>query len=277
MKLIQCVNKNLNLAIPQIMGIINITPESRYGGGFTRLCDEVLRRVEQMINDGAAIIDVGGESTRPGAMPVSLQEELDRVMPILEVIKNNFSILLSVDTLKPEVMKAALAIGVDLINDVNALRAEGALEIVANSQAAVCLMHMQGEPRTMQVAPYYEDVVAEVKTFLKERVEACLTAGISKERILIDPGFGFGKSLAHNSRLLNHLDELKDLDVPILVGLSRKIMIEAVLNLPVEQRLYASLALAVLAITKGAAIIRTHDVKPTLEAIRMASRVLAEA
>lgn len=262
---------------PQIMGIMNITPESRYGGGFTRLCDEVLLRIEQMVNEGAAIIDIGGESTRPGAIPVPLQEELDRVMPILEAIKKRFPVLLSIDTLKVEVMKSALAIGVDIINDVNALRAKGATEAVANSQAIVCLMHMQGEPQTMQAAPHYEDVVAEVKSFLRERVQACLAAGIPKERIIIDPGFGFGKTLAHNSRLLNHLDEFKSLGVPVLVGLSRKIMIEAALNLPVEQRLYASLALAVLAITKGAAIIRTHDIKPTLEAVRMAHRVLAEA
>jgi dihydropteroate synthase len=260
------------------MGIINITPESRYGGGFTRLCDEVLRRVEQMVNEGVAIIDVGGESTRPDvSTPVPLQEELDRVLPVLEVIKNRFPVLLSVDTLKPEVMQAALAVGVDIINDVNALQAPGAVEVVANSQAMVCLMHMQGEPKTMQVAPHYEDVVGEVKSFLIERMQACLAAGIAKERIIIDPGFGFGKTLAHNAHLLNHLDELQSLGVPVLVGLSRKIMIEAALNLPVEQRLYASLALAVLAITKGAAIIRTHDVKPTLEAVRMAHRVLAEA
>jgi len=259
------------------MGILNITPESRYGGGFTRLCDAVLPRVEQMVHEGAAIIDVGGESTRPGATPVALQEELDRVIPILEIVKQNFPILLSIDTRKPEVMRAALKIGVDIINDVNALQAEDALAIAANSEAAVCLMHMQGEPQTMQKAPQYENVVTEVKTFLTARVQACFAAGIPKERLLIDPGFGFGKSLAHNSQLLNHLDELKTLEVPILVGLSRKIMIEAALNLPVEQRLYASLALAVLAITKGAVIIRTHDVKPTLEAVRMAHRVLAEA
>lgn len=277
MMLIQSANKYLSLSIPQIMGIINITPESRYGGGFTRLCDEVLHRAEQMVNEGAAIIDVGGESTRPGAVPVSLQEELNRVIPILEAVKDRFAVLLSIDTFKPEVMKAALAVGVDIINDVNALRAEGAIEVVANSQAMVCLMHMQGKPQTMQVAPYYEDVVAEVKSFLNERMQACLAAGIVKGRIIIDPGFGFGKTLAHNFRLLNHLDKFQSLGVPVLAGMSRKNMIGAALNLPVEQRLYASLALAVLAISKGAAIIRTHDVKPTLEAVRMAHRVLAEA
>ena len=268
---------SLNLSSPQIMGILNITPESRYGGGFTRLCDAVLQRAEQMINEGAAILDVGGESTRPGATPVSAQEELDRVMPVLEKLKENFSALISIDTRKAEVMQAALKIGVDIINDVTALQDVNALKIVANSKAVVCLMHMQGKPQTMQYAPYYDDVVTEVKTFLAKRIEVCVAAGIQKERILIDPGFGFGKTLAHNARLLNHLDEIKTLGIPILVGLSRKIMIEAALNLPVEERLYASLALAVLAVTKGAAIIRTHDVKPTWDAIRMTSAVLAEA
>lgn len=259
------------------MGVINITPESRYGGGLTRLCDALLKRVGQMVDEGAAIIDVGGESTRPGASPVSLQEELDRTLPVLEAIKKNFPVSLSVDTRKPEVMRAAIALGVDIINDVNALRAEGALAVVAKSEASVCLMHMQGEPQTMQLAPHYADVVAEVKAFLAERVQACLTAGIAKERIIIDPGFGFGKTFQHNAQLLNHLDDLQTLGLPVLVGLSRKMLIAHALNLPVEQRLYASLALAVLAIQKGAAIIRTHDVKPTLEAVRMASRILKEA
>ncbi len=276
--LLTCGNKILDVTQPQVMGILNITPESRYGGGFTRINDDVLRRAEHMVNEGAAIIDIGGESTRPGAMPVPLQEELERVIPVIAAIKKQFpTLLLSIDTRKTEVMQTALAAGVDIINDVNALQAEGALSLLADSQAAVCLMHMQGEPQTMQTAPHYEeDVVTEVKTFLAQRVQACLAAGIAKERLMIDPGFGFGKALTHNARLLKHLGALKALNVPILAGLSRKIMIEAALHLPVEQRLYASLALAVLAVSKGAAIIRTHDVKPTLEAIRMTSRVLAE-
>lgn len=274
--LLHCGDHLLDLTNPQVMGVINVTPESRYAGGQSRLSDQLLQQAATMINDGAAIIDIGGESTRPGAAPVALQEELDRVMPVIEAIQQRFPIIISVDTRKTAVMQAALAAGVAMINDVNALQDEGALELLVQSNAAICLMHMQGTPKTMQHDPHYADVVASVKTFLTQRVEACLQAGIAQQRLVIDPGFGFGKTLVHNAQLLNHLNELQTLNVPVLVGLSRKIMIGAALGLAVEQRLYASLALAVLAINQGATIVRTHDVKPTLDAIRMAARVLAE-
>jgi dihydropteroate synthase len=274
MSLLHFSQCSLDLTQPKIMGVLNMTPESRYGGGQTRFSADVLHRVETMVNEGAAIIDVGGESTRPGATSITVQEELDRVIPVIEAIQQNFATIISVDTRQPAVMRAALNAGASMINDVNALQAEGALTAVAASNAAVCLMHMQGTPQTMQNNPQYGDVVAEVKAFLQSRVHACLAAGIAKERIVIDPGFGFGKNLAHNSSLLKNLTALHVLGFPLLVGLSRKLMIEAVLGLPVEARLHASLALAVLAVSKGAVIIRAHDVKPTLEAVRMAAAVL---
>jgi dihydropteroate synthase len=270
---LHCVDRYLDLTYPQVMGILNITPESRYGGGITRLSPTLLKRAEQMIQEGATILDVGGESTRPGATPVSLQEELDRVMPVIEALKS-YDVILSIDTRKPKVMQAAIAAGVHMINDVCALQIDDALSIIANSRVAVCLMHMQGEPQTMQDNPYYQDTVSEVKTFLASRVRACLLAGIEKERIAIDPGFGFGKTLEQNANLLRSLKVLVQLDTPILVGLSRKLMIEAALGLPVEERLPASLALAVLAIERGASIVRAHDVKATVEAIRITSYVI---
>lgn len=267
---------HLNLTRPQLMGIVNVTPESRYGGGQTRLNDQILRRVEQMVQHKVDIIDIGGESTRPGASPVSLQEELERVIPVIETIHANFPVPMSIDTQKTAVMQAALLAGAAMINDVNALQNPGALELVAANKVAVCLMHRQGLPQTMQENPHYANVVTEVKNFLEHRIEACLNMGIARDRIVIDPGFGFGKTLTHNLILLRNLDKLQQLGFPVLVGLSRKIMIEAVLGLPVEERLSASITLAVLAISKGALIIRTHDVKETGEAIRMATAVLEE-
>lgn len=258
------------------MGILNVTPDSFYDGGRHSHIDAALQHAEKMLKEGAAIIDVGGESTRPGAATVSLQEEIDRVIPVVTVLRENLSAVISVDTYKPEVMQAAIRAGASFINDVNALQAPGALEMIAKNKVAICLMHRQGDAQTMQQNPHYENVVAEVKTFLGERAAACVAAGIERERIVIDPGFGFGKSLAHNLQLLKALDQLLALEFPILVGLSRKAMIGAVLGLPVEQRLYGSLALAVLAVANGASIIRTHDVRPTLEAIRMARAVLSE-
>lgn len=271
---LNCAQKKLDLTYPQIMGILNVTPDSRYGSDHYRQLDGALYRAEQMVKEGAAIIDIGGESTRPGADAVSLQEELDRVLPVIEGLKQRIETILSVDTRKPEVMRAAIKAGVHLINDVCALQTDSAVNTIANSKVAVCLMHMQGEPATMQQDPHYEDVVKEVKTFLNQRLQACLTAGIAQERIVIDPGFGFGKNLTHNLELLRQLEEFQSLGVPVLVGLSRKSMLEKLLGLPVEERLPASLALAVLAVNKGAKIIRTHDVKPTVEAVKTAFAVL---
>ncbi len=273
--LLTCTDKKLDLAQPQVMGILNVTPDSRYGSEYFRKLDLALDRAEEMVKEGAAIIDIGGESTRPGAEPISLQEELDRVIPLIEALTKRISVIVSIDTRKSSVMHAAMNAGVHFINDVNALQDEGALELVAKSKVAVCLMHMQGEPQTMQQTPSYVKVVEEVKMFLNQRLQACLVAGIPKERIVVDPGFGFGKNLQHNLQLLKNFEEFKELEIPLLVGLSRKSMIEQLLNLPVEERLYPSLALAVIAVSKGANIIRTHDVRPTVEAIKIAAAVLS--
>lgn len=271
---LSCTHTQLDLTQPQIMGILNVTPDSRYGSNHYHQLDRALYHAETMVKEGAAIIDVGGESTRPGAVSVSLQEEMDRVMPVIAALQQTTETIISVDTRKPEVMREAIVQGVDMINDVCALQVTGALDFVAKSQVAVCLMHMQGEPATMQQDPYYDDVVSEVKEFLKQRLQICLAAGIAPERIVIDPGFGFGKNLRHNLILLKHLAEFRSLNVPILVGLSRKSMLEKLLGLPVDERLPGSLALAVLAVSQGAAIIRTHDVKPTVEAVKTAMAVL---
>jgi dihydropteroate synthase len=258
---------------PLVMGILNVTSDSFSDGGRFLARDAALRQAERMLAEGAAIIDVGGESTRPGAKPVSVQEELDRVIPLVESITRDLGAAVSVDSSKPQVMTAAAAAGATLINDVRALRAPGALEAAAASGAQVCLMHMQGEPGTMQQDPRYADVVDEVREFLAQRVAVCEAAGIPRGRLLIDPGFGFGKRLDHNLALLRHLDAFHALGLPILVGLSRKSMIGQVLDRPVDQRLYGSLALAVLAVWQGAAVVRVHDVGPTVDALRMAAAV----
>lgn len=262
--------KLLDLNQPQIMGILNVTPDSFSDGGIFLSAQAALAGARRMAEEGAAIIDVGGESTRPGAVPVSVQEELDRVIPVIEILSLELPIIVSIDTSKPEVMRAAVAAGAGLINDVRALREEGVLQAAAQARVPVCLMHMQGEPRVMQHSPHYNDVAAEVGSFLVERVHACVAAGIPRERLLIDPGFGFGKALGHNLRLFKHLDSFRDLALPLVVGVSRKSMIGAVLGKPVEQRLYGSVALAALAVWQGASIIRTHDVQATADAIRMA-------
>jgi dihydropteroate synthase len=229
-----------------------------------------------MVRDGAAIIDIGGESTRPGAQPVSAEQELERVVPVIEALAGEIAVPISIDTFKPEVMRAAVAAGAGMINDIMALQAQGALQAAAETAVPVCLMHMQGEPRTMQQAPEYGDVVAEVMQFLSERRDACLAAGIPGNRILLDPGFGFGKTLGHNLSLLKHLRALAALDAPILVGISRKSMIGSLLGgAPVEERVCGGLAAAVLAVNEGAAIIRTHDVRETVEALCVAQAVLA--
>ncbi len=259
---------------PLIMGILNLTPDSFSDGGLFVKKEQALQHVLEMIAAGADIIDVGGESTRPGAAEVSEEEECQRVIPIIEMIRSETDIPVSVDSSKPGVMKAALDAGANMVNDVNALRSEGALELVANYDVPVCLMHMQGKPRTMQKDPHYDDVVTEVKDFLQQRMQACIDAGIKKENLVIDPGFGFGKKLEHNLSLFKHLDAFTELDAPLLVGVSRKSMIGQVLdNALVEERLYGSVALAALATWLNSAIIRVHDVKATVDAVKLCMAV----
>ena len=271
--LLDCAGKPLDLSQPQVMGVLNVTPDSFSDGGDFFSTDAALERARRMVEEGAAIIDVGGESTRPGAQPVPLDEELRRVLPVIEALHGSLPVPVSVDTRKPRVMSAAVAAGAGLINDVNALRAEGAAAVAAGLGVPVCLMHMQGEPQSMQAAPRYTHVVEEVTGFLLDRARACIAAGVARHRILLDPGFGFGKTVEHNLRLLRHLDRLVAHGYPVLVGLSRKSMIGHILGLPVDKRLYPGVALAVLAVWQGAAIVRCHDVRETREAIRMCRAV----
>lgn len=235
-----------------------------------------LEQARKMVRDGAAIIDVGGESTRPGAESVKVDDELRRVIPVIEAIADELPVPVSIDTSKPQVMRAAVAAGAGVINDVNALCAHGALEAARESGVPVCLMHMRGDPRSMQQEPVYRDVVGEVYEFLLCRVDACVAGGISRSRLLLDPGFGFGKTLAHNLELLRKLDRFLEAGLPVLIGISRKSMIGALLGKPVNQRLYGSLAAAVLAVQAGAAIVRVHDVGPTVDALRVATAVMQD-
>jgi dihydropteroate synthase len=251
------------------MGILNVTPDSFSDGGVFLSRENAIGHARQMVEAGADIIDIGGESTRPGAASVSAQEEMERVIPVIETLHREFSLPISVDTSKPEIMRAAVAAGAGFINDVRALREVGSLKAAAELQVPVCLMHMQGEPRTMQENPDYRDVVADVTDFLRVRLKAAQDAGIESEHLVIDPGFGFGKTLAHNLELLRGLDKLNCLGAPILAGLSRKSMIGHALGYPVHRRLHASVALAILAVQNGARLIRVHDVGPTVEALRM--------
>jgi len=266
---LDCGGRKLDLSRTAIMGILNVTPDSFSDGGIFLARDAAVTHALLMVEEGADIIDVGGESTRPGAQAVSVQEELDRVIPVIEAIASAVPVPISIDTSKPEVMRAAVAAGAGLINDVRALRATDALNTAAALGVPVCLMHMQGEPRSMQHHPVYTDVVVEVRDFLQERIEACIAAGIPRQRMLVDPGFGFGKTVEHNLDLLRRLGELRALGMPILAGLSRKSMIGALFGLPVEQRLHASVALALIAVQNGATMLRVHDVRATREAIRM--------
>jgi dihydropteroate synthase len=273
MTVLDCAGRALDLARPVVMGILNVTPDSFSDGGVFFSRDEAVRRVEQMAAEGADIIDVGGESTRPGARPVSEQEELDRIIPVIEAARDAVDLPVSVDTSKPEVMRAAVDAGAGMINDVCALRAPGALEAAAALRVPVCLMHMQGEPRTMQHQPQYRDVVAEVGDFLTARRQSCVDAGISAAQIVIDPGFGFGKTLDHNLLLLRHLDRLCALGAPVLVGLSRKSMIGAILDTAVADRVHGSVAAALIAVQKGASIVRVHDVRATRDALKVDAAV----
>lgn len=261
---------------PVVMGVLNITPDSFSDGGRYDGVEAAVREGARMASAGAAILDVGGESTRPGAQPVSLEDECARVLPVIAALRERLPrTWISVDTMKPAVMQAAAEAGADLINDVNALRAPGALEAAAASGLAVCLMHMQGEPRTMQQAPHYDDVLAEVRDFLQQRCAACVAAGIPAERILVDPGIGFGKAVAHNLALLANVGVLRDLGAGVLVGASRKSLFGKLLDLPVDARLPPGLAVAATAVWQGAAVIRTHDVPETVQAVRMAAALAA--
>jgi dihydropteroate synthase len=264
-----CATRALDLSSPVVMGILNITPNSFSDGGRFHDHEAALAQARRMAAEGAAIIDVGGESTRPGAAQVSVQQELDRVVPVIQAVTRELDVVVSVDTMKPEVMSEAVAAGAGLINDVQALQAAGALAAAAASGAAVCLMHMQGTPRTMQENPHYEDVVKEVGDFLRQRAGQCRAAGIPADRIALDPGFGFGKTLSHNLQLLRGLSALGG-EYPLLVGLSRKSMLGKLTGRPVEQRLAGSIALAVLAVAGGARIVRCHDVAETVDAVRVA-------
>lgn len=256
------------------MGILNVTPDSFSDGGRFATLDAAVNQAQRMQEAGAAIIDVGGESTRPGADPVSESDELGRVLPVIEALSGQLDAIISVDTTKPEVMRQAVASGASLINDVMALRAPGALEAAAETGAGICLMHMQGEPRTMQKRPRYDDVVKDVRDFLAARVSAAIDAGIEKNRLVLDPGFGFGKTLGHNVALLEGLDELVRTGLPVLAGISRKSMIGALLDdRPVEGRLHGSVAAAVIAALKGARILRVHDVAATVDALRVTAAV----
>ncbi|MFT7235245.1 MAG: dihydropteroate synthase [Methylophagaceae bacterium] len=272
--ILDCQGKSLDLTNPQVMGILNVTPDSFSDGGHFFAQDLALKQAKQMVADGAAIIDVGGESTRPGAAVVSVEEEIARVVPVIDAIRSEIAIPISIDTSKPEVMIAAVAAGAGLINDVQGLREAGALVAAAQLNVPVCLMHAQGTPQTMQDNPQYERVVDDVITFLMERVKACESAGIAREKLILDPGFGFGKRARHNLRLMKHLSCLVDTGFPILIGVSRKSLIGKLLNVSVEERLAGSLALASLAVWQGAKIIRTHDVRETVQVVNLCNYVI---
>ncbi len=271
-----CGDKVLDLSSPVVMGVLNITPDSFSDGGRFLTLDNALFHAEEMIKQGALIIDIGAESTRPQALPVSEQQELERLLPIIEAIKQRFDIIISVDSSSPQVMLEGAKRGIGLINDVRALQREGALQAAANTQLPVCLMHMQGQPATMQVQPVYQSVIDEVKAFLQQRIAACVAQGIGSERIVLDVGFGFGKTLAHNLQLLAGLAQFQDLGCPLLVGMSRKSMLGAILNgTPVDKRLFAGISAATIAAINGARIIRTHDVQATKEALAVVKALIA--
>lgn len=271
--LLTCGHHTLDLSTPVVMGVVNVTPDSFSDGGLFLSPDAAVSQALRMAAEGAAIIDVGGESTRPGAEAVDAAEELDRVLPVIEALVAELDLPISIDTSKPEVMEAAVEAGASMINDVMALRVPGALEAAAASQAAICLMHMQGSPRTMQADPSYGDVVGEVHGFLAERVAACEAIGIDRSRLVIDPGFGFGKTVAHNLALLAALEDFTREGLPVLAGLSRKSLIGHLTGRPAGERLAGSVALAALAVDHGASILRAHDVAATVDAVKIAAAV----
>ena len=268
-----CGNRVLDLAHAHVMGILNVTPDSFSDGGRFSQVDAALRHAEAMVAAGATLIDVGGESTRPGARVVSPLEELERVAPVVERIARELDVIISVDTSTPAVMRETARLGAGLINDVRSLRRDGALDAAAATGLPVCLMHMLGEPGNMQDNPHYNDLVDEVSGFLADRMAQCVAVGIAPEKIILDPGFGFAKTLEHNLSLFKHMDALHALGRPLLVGVSRKSMIGLALNRPVGERLYGGLALAALALTKGARILRVHDVAETVDVVRMLAAV----
>ncbi len=268
-------NSFLDLSTRKIMGILNVTPDSFSDGGEFSHVNAALSHAHTMLAEGADIIDIGGESTRPGAQEVPVQQELDRVIPIIEAIAKRFDTVISIDTSKSKVMKEAVAAGARLINDVRALQEPGALKQAALAQVPVCLMHMQGQPRVMQQNPSYQNVIQEVFDFLQQRIQVCMQAGIPQQQIIVDPGFGFGKSLEHNFQLLAHLEQFHQLQVPVLAGMSRKSMLGKLLDRDVAQRLAGNIAVATLAAQKGAQIIRVHDVKETVDAVKVVNKVNA--
>ncbi|MGO1501740.1 MAG: dihydropteroate synthase [Marinobacter sp.] len=263
----------LDMSRCHVMGVLNVTPDSFSDGGRFNQQDAALLKARQMVADGAALIDVGGESTRPGAAKVSVQQELDRVCPVVEAISRELDVIVSVDTSTPEVMSQAAKLGAGLVNDVRALQRDGALAAVASSGVPVCIMHIQGEPETMQDRPEYQNVLREVGEFLTQRVRAAVQAGIDAQNVILDPGFGFGKDLEHNLRLLASLEQLRALGHPLLVGMSRKSMLGHITGREVDERLSASLAAATISVMKGASIIRAHDVRETVDAVKIATAV----
>lgn len=266
----------LDLSTPKVMGILNVTPDSFSDGGTHNRYHDALEHAAKMVNEGASIIDIGGESTRPGAAEVSVNEELDRVIPIVEAIAQRFDVWISVDTSKAEVMSEAAKAGMHLINDIRSLHEPGAIEVAAQSGLPVCIMHMQGQPRTMQDAPNYENVIADIKAYFDAEIARCVAAGIDKQQIILDPGFGFGKNLSHNYQLLANLDQFHDFGLPLLAGMSRKSMIGNLLNVPPQERLVGSIACATIAAMQGAQVIRVHDVKETVQAMQIVQMTLSE-
>ncbi|MBB3191796.1 dihydropteroate synthase [Halomonas cerina] len=275
--LLPCGRHRLDLSFPRIMGILNVTPDSFSDGGRHVALDDALRHAERLLAEGAAIIDVGGESTRPGAAPVSVQQELDRVVPVVEALVRELDALVSVDTSTPELIRESALAGAGMINDVRNLRRDGAMQAAATSGLPVCLMHMLGEPGDMQDAPHYDEPVEEaVAAFLEARIAECEAVGLRRERLVLDPGFGFAKTVEHNLRLLHRMDHVTRLGLPLLVGMSRKSMIGQVLDRPVEERLHGGLALSALAVERGARILRVHEVAPHVDAVNMAWAVINE-
>ena len=269
-----CGTFQLDLTSPRVMGIVNVTPDSFSDGGKYAATNLAVEHALKLVEEGAAILDIGGESTRPNATPVGLQQELDRVIPVIEALVSQVNIPISIDTYKPQVMQAAINAGASIVNDVRALQEEGALQVVSKSNAGVCLMHMQGLPANMQDNPHYNDVVNDVIAFLQARLQASIHAGVPASRILLDPGFGFGKTRAHNIALIQQLESFAALGQPLLVGLSRKSVLGQMTGNDVDARLYASIAASVIAAQKGAKILRVHDVKATVEALKVVSAIV---
>jgi len=269
MMMITANNKSLDLSRPHVMAILNVTPDSFSDGGKYNSIELALAQVDKMIKAGVSIVDVGGESTRPGAPDVSLEEELQRVVPVIKAIREKYDVWISVDTSKAEVMRQAINVGADLINDIRSLREPGALEVAAEANLPICLMHMKGQPRNMQVAPHYDDVMSDISAFLEERIAVCEAAGIDKSRLIIDPGFGFGKTIEHNYHMLAHLEKLHEFGLPVLAGMSRKSMLFKLLDKAAAECTNASVVCATIAAMKGAQIIRVHDFEETIEAMKV--------